>query len=122
MKVLCIDLDGYWQHHYSLSGDLREKDLRLGEVSAENLIINTFAPFFFFYAKKLGKDEYRDFSIDLLNQCKREENSKLKLFEVKRKLITSAADSQAAIQLYDSYCRTKACLKCGIAASILNPA
>lgn len=120
-SALNIHLQGYWQHHYSLNGKLLERDLSLGEMSAENVIINTFAPFFFFYSKKLAKPQYMDFSLDLLNRCRKEDNVKTKLFAAKKELLVNAAGTQAIINLYDNYCRNKACLKCGIAASILNP-
>lgn len=121
MKALGMPLEGYWQHHYSLNGKLMSKDLAFGEMSAENVIINTVAPFFFFYSKKLAKHEYMDFSLELLNSCKKEDNAKTKLFAQKKELIVNASGTQAIINLYDNYCRTKQCLKCGIATSILNP-
>jgi hypothetical protein len=121
IKALNIHLEGYWLHHYTLDGKLIKKDLTLGEMSAENVIINTFAPFFFFYSKKLAKPEYMEYSLDLLNCCKKEDNAKTKLFMAKKELLINAVGTQGLINLYDNYCRNKQCLKCGIAASILNP-
>jgi hypothetical protein len=121
IQTLKIKLEGYWRNHYSLDGNLVEKDLTLGDMSAENVIINTFAPFFFFYSKRLAKPGFMEYSLALLNACKKEDNAKTKLFSAKKELLLNAAGTQALINLYDNYCRNKACLKCGIAASILNP-
>lgn len=120
LSALQPGLDGYWKNHYKIDGKHLEKDLAFGKSSAENVIINTFVPFFFFYSKKLAKPEYSDFAITLLNSCKMEANAKTRLFATKKACLVSAADSQAIINLYDKYCVQRKCIKCGIAAAILN--
>lgn len=121
LKALKISLSGYWQNHYLPDGEVQEQNLSLGQSSAENLLINTFAPFFFFYSKKLLKPEFGDLALELLQACRFEENKKTKLFAEKKQSLKTGADSQACIQLYDKFCNKKQCLKCGIAASILKP-
>jgi len=120
MKVLKIKLEGYWKNHYKIDGKASDKDLSFGEASAEILIINTFAPFFFFYSKKLSKPDYTNATLELLNTCKMESNTKTKLFNARKKDLTNAAASQAIINLYDNYCVSRKCLHCGIAAAILR--
>jgi hypothetical protein len=115
-----INLDGYWKNHYNMDGNVTSKDLTLGLTSIENLIINTFAPFYFFYSKKTGKEELGVLAIELLNKCDFEQNTKTKLFSEKKTVLKSAADSQAAINLFDNYCSKKACLKCGVATFLLK--
>ena len=117
---LKIDLDGYWKNHYTMDGNVTLKDLTFGLTSIENVIINTFAPFYFFYSKKTGKEELGDLAIELLNKCDFEQNAKTKLFLEKKDILKSAADSQAAINLYDNYCSKKNCLKCGVATFLLK--
>lgn len=119
-NALNIQLQGYWKNHYSLDAAATFKDLTFGKTSVENLIINSFAPFYFFYGKKLAKEEFTQLALDLLADCAPEENQKTKLFAVKKEQLKSAADTQALINLYDNYCVSKSCLKCGIAASILK--
>jgi len=118
--ALKINLDGYWKNHYTMDGNATSKDLTLGLVSIENLIINTFAPFYFFYSKKTGKQELGDLAIELLTKCDFEQNAKTKLFLEKKDVLKSAADSQATINLYDNYCNKKNCLKCGVASFLLK--
>lgn len=120
VRAMQVGLDGYWKNHYKLDGRELEKDLSFGKTSAENVIINTFAPFFFFYSKKLAKPAYADVAITLLNTCTMEANAKTRLFVAKKVSLVSAADSQAIVNLYDHYCVQRNCLKCGIAAAILN--
>lgn len=120
MKTLSINPEGYWKNHYKLDGKGLNKDLSFGKDSAENLLINTFAPFFFFYSKKQAKPGYLDLATELLNACSMESNAKTRLFLARKDILKSAADSQALINLYDNYCSQKRCLKCGIAAALLN--
>lgn len=119
---LCLELKPthYFKNHYQLDGNEIEKQISFGNSSKENIVINTLAPFFFFYAKKLMQPNYSDIAIDLLMQCDFEKNQKTKLFITKKQQLQNAADSQALINLYDNYCIKKQCLKCGIGASILK--
>jgi len=121
MNALKIEPDGYWKNHYKADGKRTEKVVSFGAASAENLIINTFAPFFFFYAKKIAKPEYTQATMELLNNCRAESNTKTRLFAQRKDDLSNAAASQAIINLYDNYCASRKCLKCGIAAAILNP-
>ena len=119
-KALQINLSGYWLNHYTLTGDAVNKELGFGKDSIENIIINTFAPFYFFYSKKLSKPEFGIYAIELLNNCSFEINSKTKLYSDKKNILKTASDSQALINLYDGYCSKKKCLNCGIASELLK--
>jgi hypothetical protein len=120
LMALKINLEGYWKNHYIMDGNVTSKDLSIGLTSKENLIINTFAPFYFFYSKKTGKDDFGNFAIELLNKCDLEENSKIKLFNEKKIVLKNSANSQALINLYDNYCSKKKCLNCAVTSQILK--
>lgn len=122
MKVLQIKPQSRWKQSEKQTGLALEKVWTFGKASAENLLINTFAPFFFFYSRKLHKPEYTNATLELLNACKAEVNAKTKLFQSRKDILVNAGGSQALIHLYDQYCSQKKCLKCGIAAAILSPA
>jgi Protein of unknown function (DUF2851) len=120
MALLKAEPQGYWKEHYKIDGKKIAKEIRLGDASAENIIINTFAPFFFFYSKRLAKPEFTDYAITLLISCRLELNAKTKLFDAKKDKLNTSADSQAIINLYDNYCASRKCLNCGIAAAVLS--
>lgn len=122
MAALGVPAQGYWKQHYTMDGAAMGRELCLGSASAESLIINAFAPFLFFYSKKLGKPALSDLSLQLLQGSAFEANMKSRLFTAKKSLLATAADSQGLIHLYDHYCSKKQCLKCGIAASVLRSA
>jgi hypothetical protein len=113
--------EGYWAAHYVTDGSNIEKSLRLGIASIENVMINTFAPFFYFYGKKLSQPAYIKYALELLQECAAEDNLKTRLYTAKKHLIKTGGESQALINLHDHYCVQKKCLKCGVAASFLNP-
>jgi len=92
----------------------------LGAESINNILINTFAPFYFFFGKKTGRPELKELALKLLENCEAENNIRTRLFSPKKELITTAADSQAIINLYENYCSCKKCLKCGIGVSIMS--
>lgn len=118
--ALKIKTQGYWKNHYTLGGKLLEKELALGDSSIENIIINTFAPFFFFYSKKMGDASFSELAMDVLMKCSFESNTKTRLFDAKKELLKNSADSQAIINLHDNYCMKKRCLHCGIAMELLK--
>lgn len=118
--ALNITASGYWASHYKPDGSTQSKELTFGMASIENLVINTFAPFFFFYSKKSAKSHYSDAALALLNACAFEANTKTKLFSAKKEQLKDAACSQGIINLYDNYCIKKQCLTCGIALSLLK--
>jgi hypothetical protein len=119
-SVLEIEVQGYWMNRFKPDGAVSKRKTDFGKASIESIIINTFAPFFFFYSKKTGKMEFRERSIELLNKCMPEENAKTKLFDSKKQLLDNAAGSQAVINLYDNYCTAKKCLQCGVGVALLN--
>ena len=117
-----IQISDYAASHYKLDGKSLNKSLKAGTASVENAMINVFAPFFFFYAKKTGKEEFVSLALNLLEKCKFENNVKTKLFVGRQELLKSAGDSQGLIHLFDNYCVPKKCLNCGLGAAILNRA
>lgn len=115
-----VNMAGYWKRHYTLDGTNNEHNLKMGNDSITSIIINSFAPFFFFYYKKTGIPKFENLSFKLLEACKFEANAKTKLFKTKKILLKNGADSQALINLHDNYCIKRKCLNCGIAAAILK--
>jgi hypothetical protein len=115
-----MEPEGYWKNHYMPDGKAVDKALKFGHDSVSNIIINTFAPFFFFYYKKTGLSELTNTPFELMERCSFEKNAKTGIFSAKKNLFKNASDSQALIHLLDNYCTKRKCLKCGVAAAILK--
>jgi hypothetical protein len=119
---VCLKMqpEGYWKNHYMPDGKKVNKALNFGYESVSNIIINTFAPFFFFYWKKTGLGEFENVPFELMERCGFEKNVKTNVFSARKEMYKNAGDSQALIHLLDNYCTKRKCLNCGIAAAILK--
>jgi hypothetical protein len=119
-KVFEFEVSEHWQNHYRLGLEAERSTGNLGKASVESLLINTVVPFLFFYSRKQDKPELREQTMHLLEECTFENNRKTRLFSSKTEMLRSAAQSQACIHLFDTYCCKKRCLSCGIAAALLK--
>lgn len=119
-KRFLFEVSEYWQYRYKADSSPGKKPVSFGNDAFENVIINTFAPFLFFYSKRTDKPHLSERCISLLHTCVAEDNLKTRLFSGKKELLKSAAESQALINLYDHYCSQRKCLKCGVAAALLR--
>lgn len=118
-KAICIAPQNYWLDHYYLDGPETKNSKGLGETSVQNIIINTMAPFLFFYGQQTGKESYCDAALESFEKLKFEDNHKTKQFVNSGLKFKDAGQSQALINLYDNYCKKKQCIKCGVASSLL---
>jgi hypothetical protein len=119
LSLLCRPLQGYWKDHYLPDGILTEHPNSFGRDSAENVIINTFAPFFYDYGIRRMNSQVHQKALELLSRCNFEDNQKTRLFS-RAGLARNSADSQGLINLYDHYCACRRCLSCGVAAVLLK--
>lgn len=118
--------EGYFSNHYKPDGKEVKTLKGIGKNSIENIIINTMAPFLFFYGQQTGKDKFIDSAIECFENLPFEDNVKTRYF-LKAGLKFSqrdafgknAAQSQGLITLFDNYCKNTRCLDCGIASSLL---
>jgi hypothetical protein len=109
----------YWKDHYKPGGAKVHEVNAMGDTSIENLVINTMAPYLFFYGKQTGKDDHIEMALRSLDEISFEHNSKTAVYLEAGLQPKSAAESQALIHLYDNYCKEKQCLHCSIASEIL---
>ena len=115
-----IKVAGYWKSHYVFEKASNSRQKKLGKGFVELIIINAIAPFLFVYSKAKDDQRYLDKAIKLLESVKAEKNTIIKKWEAIGLDLTTAADSQAALELYQCYCLKKRCASCGVGASILK--
>lgn len=121
VSLLDVTASPYWDFHYRFEdGDHRRSPKKLGASSIENIIINTIAPVQFLYYHVQGMQLESEQALQLLEALPAEENKVLRLWDKHGWTATSAADSQALIELYNSYCSRKRCLECSIGLSIIR--
>lgn len=119
-NMLEVQLSNYWQTHYIFDRASAKRKKRLGKSTIHLLIINTIAPFLFFYGKYKGDQDYKDLAMILLEELGPEENSVITQWEALGVSPQSAYQSQALLQLKNEYCNHQKCLQCAVGSAVLT--
>jgi hypothetical protein len=111
----------FWNEHYTFSKSAREPVNGMGLSSIGTIIINAVAPLLVAYGKSKGEQQYVDRAIAILQQTPTESNTIVSHWKQLGFKSRTAFDSQALIELQNSYCNKRRCLDCNIGASLINP-
>lgn len=111
----------YWQTHYRFGKKASGKVPELGESSIQNIVINTVAPLLVAYGKYKDEQSYVDLAVAHLQQLPSEQNRITREWSTVGFNVRNAFDSQALIELHNSFCQRRQCLNCAIGISILKP-
>ncbi|MGN1256947.1 MAG: DUF2851 family protein [Bacteroidaceae bacterium] len=87
-------------------------DAGLSSSAAQLILINTIAPLLYAYGTAMGEEKWMARAQGLLEELPAENNRILRLWRECGVSVTSAADSQALIQLKKMYCDRLDCLRC----------
>ncbi|MEO6167877.1 MAG: DUF2851 family protein [Chitinophagales bacterium] len=109
----------YWNNHYRFDHSSADRKKSLGSASAELLLINTIAPFLFVYGKSRDENIYCERAFTILEQLSAENNTILKNWKELGIKAHTAFESQALLQLHNSYCKNFRCLDCAIGHQLL---
>ncbi len=115
-----VSLSNYWRDHYRFGAVAPRGERRLGENAIRSILINAVAPAFFTYARYRGEDRYHDRSLELLEALPPEANSVVRHWDKLGWSARSAAESQALLELKQSYCEVTRCTSCAVGCAILN--
>lgn len=110
----------YWKTNYSFNKSSSFTNNGLGKDSIENIIINTVCPLLAAYRIDTDCSAWLDKAVDLLESIRPENNRITKLFGKPAVDINNAFDSQAVIELYNSFCTPRKCLDCAIGIAIVR--
>jgi hypothetical protein len=111
----------YWRTHYNFGKSSDRAGHTLGQSSADLVIINTVVPVLFFYGEHHQEQQWIEQAEKLLNELPAENNAITRRWSELHLPMKTAFDSQASVELYQNYCKRKACLKCAIGASLVKP-
>ena len=117
---LDVTANDYWHYRYRIDEPSAYMPKRMGEDMVNNLLINTVAPFLFFYGEYHGKEAYKIKALTWLEHIRAEKNSITNGFTKLDISNQTAFDSQALIELKNQYCDAKRCLECSIGYSLLR--
>ncbi|MGB0391614.1 MAG: DUF2851 family protein [Salibacteraceae bacterium] len=116
LSVKCSD---FWDTHFIFERKSKDSKKNLGKKSIENILINSITPMLFFYGKESQSLLHQEMAISLLEKTHPENNFITKNWAQYNMFAKNAFDSQALIQLTNSYCNLKNCLNCGIGKQLL---
>ncbi len=119
-NVFSVKIPQYWQNHYHFGKIAKKTASQLGKSSFQSLIINAVVPLLVFYSKIHQKPEYLDKAISFLEQLPAESNHIIEKWKQIGAKPQNAADSQALLELYQTFCENKKCLQCSIGIEILR--
>jgi len=116
-----VSASEYWDTHYrfnKISEENRQKTL--GETAFNNLVINTIVPLLFVYGDQHLDQAMKDRALLLLEKLAPESNQIIRKWDELGIDSRSAFETQALIQLKNSYCENKKCLHCQLGAKIIT--
>ena len=114
-----VAISVFWQHHYTFETTSKKTPKKLTKPFVDLLLINTIIPLKFVFEKQRGI--VNEVSIlQILYQIPPEKNSIISKFEELGISSQSAFDTQALLELKNSYCASKGCLGCAIGNRILK--
>lgn len=115
-----VQASSYWDTHYTFYKESAKKIKKMGAFAIQNIIINTIAPFLFFYGSYHGKSKYVERTIDFLQAIPYEKNTITQHWLNLGVQVENAFDSQALIQLKNIYCKHRRCLNCRIGNQVIQ--
>ena len=119
-KLFAISTSDYWKTHFVFDKVTSATEKHLGKSSIENILINTLAPFLFYYGQQKNETHQTDKALQWLEQCSPENNVTIKGWNALNIKANSAYQSQALLQLKNEYCFAKKCLTCSIGLKLLE--
>lgn len=121
-QILRTGASEYWDTHYLFGRSSRGSVKYLGQQASRTLIINALVPFLMIYGRLLNRQDCTEFAGEIITGLKAESNEIIKKWRTFGFNPSNALESQALIQLYNSYCRQRRCLECRIGAMFVESA
>ena len=118
-KIFDISASTYWKTHYIFGKLSPKRENKLTKSFINLLLINTILPLIFCYSKWQGIDVSAKL-ISLLHKLNREDNKITRKFKNFGVRCGNAMNSQALLQLYNSYCTKNRCMECVVGDSLLK--
>ena len=119
-QIIVAETSPYWHEHLMFGCPIPKRTLHLSRASQNLIIINTVVPVLYTYAMSHNDYELRERVLDLLRELPAEQNYILRQWEACGLKVSTAADSQALIQLKKQYCDRHDCLRCSFGYEYLS--
>jgi hypothetical protein len=118
--LLNVTANDHWHYHYTLDEASAFKEKNIGTQMINNILINTIVPVLFAYGQYHKEQQYKDKALQWMEEISAEKNEITKGFVSLNVENNNALDSQALIQLKNSYCNQKRCLECAVGNKLMT--
>ena len=92
----------------------------MGKSSIDILLINTVLPYKYAYALHRNDTVQAEHALMLMDRIAPENNTIIRQWRVLGQQVTSAADTQALLHLYQNYCQHHECINCEVGYKIFK--
>ncbi|WP_299158982.1 DUF2851 family protein [uncultured Tenacibaculum sp.] len=117
--LLFVEINDFWKEHYTFKTKSNKSSKKLTKSFIDLLLVNTIIPLKFVYEQSRGELDSEEI-LKLIQQIKPEKNSIISKFTELKVLSKSAFETQALLELKNSFCENKRCLECAIGNSLLR--
>jgi hypothetical protein len=117
---LNVEQSDYWKKHYRFAA-ASARVPSLGKASIQNIIINTVVPLLAAYSITHDDQNFMDRAVALMQKIPSEKNTITRQWSDLGYAVKTAFDSQALIELYNSFCQKRRCLECTVGSSLIRP-
>lgn len=111
-ELLRASTSEYWQEHFTFRKASPRRAKTVGRRALDLLLINTVVPFLYAYGRHKADDALCERAGLFLESLGAEDNYVTRLWDGAGIPVTTAADSQALLQLQKQYCDRRDCLRC----------
>ena len=118
-KIFAIGIGEYWKEHYTFETKSKKSSKFFTKSFIDLIIINVIIPMKFEFMKNYGKVNI-EVLLDIIRKISPEKNSAISKFNKIDLVAKNALDSQALIELRNSYCDKSRCLECAIGKNLLT--
>ena len=111
-KLLTVTTSPYWEEHFNFRKVSSSREKQVGRNAQNLIIINTVIPFLYAYGLHKADELLCERATGFLESLKAEDNHIIRHWSGAGLPVSTAADSQALLQLQKEYCDKKDCLRC----------
>ena len=118
--LLTVTANDYWHYRFAFDKPSSFQPKKIGKRMADNVVVNTVAPFLHAYAARTGETRMREKAIHWLRETAAEANRATGVFHLTGRKPGSAMESQGLLELRTNYCERRRCLECDVCAALLS--
>lgn len=111
-KLLTVSTSPYWEEHFNFRKVSSSREKQVGKNAQSLIAINTVIPFLYAYGLHRADGVLCERATRFLESLKAEDNHIIRHWSGAGLPVSTAADSQALLQLQKEYCDRKDCLRC----------